>query len=188
MRSLAALAVALLVAASILFLDRLLGIRSPAFAFTMHFVLMAGAVYVDKLLAPRLDSPRFEVSARELRLYRRLGVVAFMRILQRIGWHRAMRDPTVFDGTRRTLSSYERATRHGENAHAWLFVIALAPTAWALAHGWWDAAFWIFSMSVAFHLYPVMLQRTQRARLLELLRRRKASPRTGSSGKTAARS
>jgi len=187
MRRLGALGVVLLAGACIWFLERLLGMRSPAFAFTMHFVLMAAAVGVDSLLAPQLASRRFEVSAREVRIYRRLGVVAFMRILQRIGWHRAMRDPAVFDGTRRTLASYERATRHGENAHTWLFVIALAPTAWALAHGWWDAAFWIFSMNVAFHLYPVMLQRTQRARLLALLRRREASPRTESSGQAAAR-
>lgn len=172
MRRLGVLGVVFLVSAAILFLDRLLGIRSPAFAFTMHFALMTGAVFVDKLVAPRLDSPRFYVSPREIRIYRRLGVVAFMRILQRIGWQRAMRDPAVFDGTRRTLASYERATRHGENAHAWLFVIALAPTAWALAHGWWDAGFWILSMNVAFHLYPVMLQRTQRARLVALLGRR----------------
>ena len=88
-----------------------------------------------------------------------------------------MRDATVFDGTRRTLASYERATRHGENAHAWLFAIALVPTAWALAHGWWDAAFWITSMSVAFHVYPIMLQRTQRARLVALLDRGDRQPR-----------
>jgi len=169
---LGAVGVAVLVGASVWFLVRLLGMRSPAFAFTMHFLLMAGAASIDYLLAPRLESPRFEVSARELRVYRRLGVVTFMRLLQRIGWQRAMSDPAIFDGTRRTLASYEQATRHGENAHAWLFVIALAPTAWALAHGWWDAALWISSMNVAFHLYPIMLQRTQRARLVALLGRR----------------
>ena len=174
-RWLGVLGVALLVGASAYFLERLLGFRSPAFAFTLHFVLMTGAVYVDMLLAPQLSSRRFEVSARELRIYRSFGVVGFMRLLQRIGWHKAMRDPKVFDGTRRTLASYEHATRHGENAHAWLFAIVLLPTAWAVAHGWWDAAFWLTSMSVVFHAYPVMLQRTQRARLLALLGRRRES-------------
>ena len=117
-RWLGVLGVALLVGASAYFLERLLGFRSPAFAFTLHFVLMTRAVDVDMLLAPQLSSRRFEVSARELRIYRSFGVVGFMRPLQRIGWHKAMRDPKVFDGTRRTLASYEHATRHGENAHA----------------------------------------------------------------------
>lgn len=176
--------VGLTVAAGVL-LERLVGFRSPAFAFTLHFVLMTAAVYLDILLAPKLTSPRFDVSARELRIYRRLGVVGFMRLLQRIGWQKAMRDPKVFDGTRRTLASYERATRHGENAHAWLFAIVLAPTAWAIAHGWWDAAFWLSSMSVVLHVYPVMLQRTQRARLLALIGRRDGPAGTHFPGESA---
>ena len=171
MRRLGALGVVLLAGAAVWFLERLLGFRSPTFAFTMHFSLMAGAVYVNLLLAPELASRRFEVSDREIRVYRALGVIAFMRLLRRIGWTAALRDRKVFDGTRRTLASYERATRHGENAHAWLFGIALAPIAFAVARGWWDAAFWIGSMNVVFHAYPVMLQRVQRARLLALLDR-----------------
>jgi len=167
----AALGVAFLALAAIVFLERFLGFRSPMFAFTMHFILMGAAATIDQLLAPRLDSRRFDVSARELRLYRRLGVFAFMRLLRKIGWTAAIRDRKVFDGTRRTIASYEQATRHGENAHAWLFAIVLAPIAWAIARGWWDAALWIGSMNVAFHLYPIMLQRTQRARLVALLRR-----------------
>jgi hypothetical protein len=82
-----------------------------------------------------------------------------------------MRDKKVFDGTRGTVPSYERATRHGENAHVALFLIVLAPLAWALIKGWWSAAFWLGSMNVAFHAYPVMLQRMQRVRLLAIMRR-----------------
>ncbi len=94
-----------------------------------------------------------------------------MRPLRRIGWEAANHDRSVFDGTRRTVAAYEQATRHSENSHAWLFLIALAPTAWAMAHGWWDAAVWIGSMSAAFHVYPIMLQRTQRARVAAILNR-----------------
>ena len=150
---------------------RLFAFRSAIFAFEIHFVLMATASLLDKLLAPALDSPRFDVSDREVRVYRRFGVVAFMRFLRAIGWTAALRDRSVFDGSRATLASYERATRHGENAHAWIFVVVLAPVAWAAAHGWWDAVLWLGSMNVLFHAYPVMLQRTQRARLRQLLAR-----------------
>ena len=151
--------------------ERSMGFGSPVFAFNLHFTLMAAAVLVDKLLAPQLDSRRFRVSPREVEIYRRLGVVGFMHLLRKIGWTAAMRDRKVFDGTRSTVSSYERATRHGENAHAVLFLIVLAPLAWALVEGWWSAAFWIGSMNLVFHAYPVMLQRVQRVRLLAILRR-----------------
>jgi hypothetical protein len=170
-RWLGVLAVSGVVVTAIAWMEKLAGFRSAVFAFNLHFILMTGAVLVDKLLVPQLTARRFDVSPRELSIYRRLGVITFMRMLQRIGWAAAMRDRKVFDGSRRTLAAYERATRHGENAHAWLFLIAFAPTAWALVRGWWDAALWIGSMSVVFHLYPVMLQRTQRARLTALLNR-----------------
>lgn len=170
-RWLGTLGIALLVGAAIVVMAKYLGFRSPVFAFNLHFILMAGAVWVDKLLAPRLDGDRFEVSPREVRFYRRLGAIGFMMVLRRIGWEAVNRDRSVFDGTRRTLPAYETATRHGENAHTWIFLISLAPIAWALAKGWWDAALWIGSMSVVFHVYPIMLQRTQRARLAAVLTR-----------------
>jgi hypothetical protein len=156
-------------------ISRVCEFRSAIFAFELHFTLMAAASLLDKLLAPELDAPRFDVSEREVRVYRRLGALVFLRVLRAIGWTAALRDRRVFDGTRATLASYERATRHGENAHAWIFVVVLAPIAWAAAHAWWDAVLWLGSMNVVFHVYPVMLQRTQRARLRRLLARRPAS-------------
>jgi hypothetical protein len=164
------------------FLERLEGYRSAIFAFNLHFVLMCAASLLDVTWRPRLTSRWFEVSGRELALYRRLGVVAFMRLLQRIRWHKAMRDEKVFDGTRRTLASYERATRHGENAHTWLFLVVLAPMTWSAWHGWWGSVAWLGGFNVLFHLYPVMLQRTQRARLMGLIRRRPASSGPGDPG------
>ncbi|MBL8857120.1 MAG: hypothetical protein JNL28_01265 [Planctomycetes bacterium] len=157
--------------AAIWLFARILGLRSPLFAFELHFVLMAVAASIDRLAAPELRSRWFDVGAGEVRIFERLGVHAFRRFLGAIGWNALIRDKRMFDGTRATLASYERATRHGENAHIWLFVVVLAPIAWALWKGWWDAAFWLGSMSVLFHVYPVMLQRTMRARLTALLRR-----------------
>jgi len=172
-RWLGVLGVVVGVAAGLVFFERIAGFRSFLFAFELHFLLMFAASVIDTLLAPELDSPRFDVTPREVALYRRLGVLGFMRLLQRIGWTRALRDKKVFDGTRATLAQYERATRHGENNHTWLFLLVLAPLSWAAVHGWWDAVLWMGSMNVVFHLYPILLQRTQRARLQGLLLRRR---------------
>jgi hypothetical protein len=165
----AALAGAALAAA--VWLESWIDFRSPLYAFEVHFLGMGAAAAIDPLLAPRLDSRRFDVSPREVRLYRRLGVGGFMRLLQRIGWTRALADRRIFDGSRRTLRSYERATRHGENAHTWLFLLILLPMGYAALRGYWDAVLWFGSMNVLFHLYPVLLQRSQRARLQSLIRR-----------------
>lgn len=166
------LAVLALALSYLFFIRSFFPFRSFAFAFQLHFVLMAAASLIDQLLSPRLDSQRFRVRAGELVIYRALGVIGFMRLLQRIGWAAALRDKRVFDGTRRTLAGYERATRQSENNHTWLFCAVLVPIAWAVGHGWWDAVLYLGSMNVIFHVYPVMLQRTQRARLHGLMQRR----------------
>lgn len=169
LRRLGVLLVVLLACAAIGFFARAVGVRNGFFAFELHFVLMAAGDAINRLLRPRLDGPRFEVSAAEVRLYGKLGVRAFMRGLRGVGWTALVRNRKVFDGTRRTLATYERATRESENAHMWLFAVSLLPIGWTLAQGWWDATAWIASMSVLFHVYPVLLQRTQRARLASLL-------------------
>jgi hypothetical protein len=166
-----ALGVCALGAALIAFFARLLGLGSPLFAVEFHFVGMACAVYVDKLLAPRLDGRRFEVSAREALVYRALGARLFMRTLRAIGWEAALRLGNPFVLARATLRDYEHATRQGENAHALLFLLTIAVVAAAALRGQLGAAPWLLGTGVLFHVYPVLLQRTQRARLQPLLRR-----------------
>ena len=157
--------------ALIAFFARAMGLASPLFAFNAHFVGMTCAVYVDMLLVPRLDARWFEVSPREVRVYRALGALGFMRLLRAIGWERAMRIGQKFEMKRATLVDYERATRHGENAHAILFVATLVGAIGVAAAGEIAGVLWLLGMGVAFHVYPVMLQRTQRARLQPLLAR-----------------
>ena len=82
----------------------------------------------------------------------------------------ALRVGNRFELKRATLRDYERATRQGENAHALLFVLTVVVAAATFA-GQTAAGPWLLGMGVVFHVYPVMLQRTQRARLQPLLAR-----------------
>jgi len=162
------LGLAALLAACAAYLWFMLGVFSLdsfGFALQLHFVLMFAAANLDQVFKPSLDSPRFRVRPGEVNLYRRLGAIQFMRFLQAIRWNRLMRDDSVFDGTRATLGSYEEGTRHGENNHLWIFLVVLAPMAWAASQGMWRGVLWMGSMNIFFHLYPCMLQRTQRVRL-----------------------
>ncbi|MDF1838777.1 MAG: hypothetical protein P1V35_12975 [Planctomycetota bacterium] len=155
---------------------RIFHLDSFYFAFQLHFVLMFVASNLDQLFQPKLNSAWFDVGPTELKLYRRLGVIQFMRLLQAIGWTRLMKDETVFDGTRATLASYEKATRHGENCHLWLFILVLTPMAWAANLGLWQGVLWMGSMNIFFHLFPCMLQRTQRVRLQRCIQRLGSDP------------
>jgi len=161
-------------AALIAWFAAVMGVASPVFAFEFHFVGMACAVYVDKLLAPRLEGARFEVSPREVRVYRALGALGFMRLLRAIQWEAALRVGQRFKLERATLSDYDHATRQGENAHAILFAVTLVAAIAAACSGSAAAVTWLVGQGVVFHVYPVMLQRTQRARLQPLLARRAA--------------
>lgn len=165
----AAAGVCALGAALLAFFARLFGVDSPMYAIEFHFVGMACAVWVDQLLAPRLDGDRFRVSEREVRVYRALGAVGFMHLLRAIGWEAAMRKGRSFRLERSTLRDYDHATRQGENAHGLLFLLTVVVAALALAAGHAAAAAWLAGTGVVFHVYPVMLQRTQRARLQPLL-------------------
>lgn len=164
-------------AALIALFGRWLGPESALFAFEFHFVGMACAVYVDRLLAPRLDGRRFEVSSREARVYRALGALAFLRLQRAIGWEAALRAGQRFELRRATLRDYDHATRQGENAHAILFLLTVVVSVGAIAAGAPKAAPWLLGQAVVFHVYPVMLQRAQRARLQPLLERLERRPR-----------
>lgn len=85
-----------------------LSLNSFGFAFQLHFVLIFATANLDRRFKPRLDSARFNLGTKGLKSCRQVGVITFMRLLQVIGWTRALRDKFVLDGTRATLASYEK--------------------------------------------------------------------------------
>ena len=149
--------------------ENLVGFRSFFFSFNLHFLAMGAAHLLHRIFEPPLTSRTFEVAPWEQAIYRRFGVIGFMHALRQIGWTSATKNSLVFDGTRKTLAGYERATRESEHSHRWLFLLIGALVVYSVICGWWDAALWLGSMNVAFHFYPVMLQRTQRPRLQKML-------------------
>jgi hypothetical protein len=136
-----------------------------AFAWTVHFCLMAWMAVSLDAIQPRLESGWYRVHPREFAFYRALGAFAYMRLLRRIGWERLMKEKRSFKGTRATLAGLERDTRMSECGHLILAVIGTVLAVVAVALDAWGAAAWLFGLNVVLHLYPVMLQRAMRARL-----------------------
>jgi thiosulfate reductase cytochrome b subunit len=69
------------------------------------------------------------------------------------------------------LHGLERGIREAETDHAIAFLVMVVITIQAAINAWWALASWLLLTNVVANLYPIMLQRHNRARLLPVLER-----------------
>ena len=147
---------------------RALGVHGLPFAVVIQVLLMRWALVLLRSARLTLSSGWFQVHAWEPRVYRALGVLRYMSLLRLVGWERFRQAAQGYDGTRRSLPRYERATREAEYSHLLLAVICAAVIGAAAVQRAWDTALWFLLTTLLLHVYPVLLQRTMRARLQRL--------------------
>jgi hypothetical protein len=109
---------------------------------------------------------RFE---RDGRVYERLGVRAFRRIVPDgdiANWWRRRRDPgyRIIRG-RQSAAAFVNRTRQSERGHMVLFMMGVLSAVFAWRIGWDDWAVFLMAGNVAVNVYPMMLQRYTRTRL-----------------------
>jgi hypothetical protein len=109
----------------------------------------------------------FEKSSK---IYRTLGV-PFLRRLVRRGPVHILAPALQYSGRRESLPALERETRKAESAHATAFLASLPLVAYALFSRWPASAGWLLLFTFLLNIYPVMLQRDNRARLERAIRR-----------------
>jgi hypothetical protein len=120
----------------------------------------------DSYFRPR----RFE---REGRLYVPLGVVPFKRYLT---WEdpflRALRAgeprPRVGAGSE-SLRDFLARSRRNEAVHLGLLLAAVPPCVYAFARGWTGLGIFLGAANLVFNLYPILVQRYNRPRVLRVL-------------------
>lgn len=140
--------------------------HGPLLAVAWQVTLMWWALFVLWAVPLPLRADWFRVRAWEAPLYRRLGVHGFMLLLRAAGWERVRRGARGFTGARASLPRLERTTREAEFSHVLLAAVNLTlPAVTGMTR---DTAAWVLLTAVACHVYPVMLQRTLRARLQQL--------------------
>lgn len=144
------------------------GWRRPVVAVVLHAGLMRWAVDALPAARPALTARYYRVRPGEPALYRRLGVYGYMRLLRGLGWERFRRGAVGFTGRRASLNRLDRATREAETNHVLLGLLGLTLAGLAARRRWWDAAAWQVLLVVLLHGYPVLLQRSLRARLTRL--------------------
>lgn len=148
----------------------LLGFRGFGFAWVLHFAMMAWMAASVDAAQPALRSSWFRVRDWESPIYRRLGVWWSMRLLRRIGWERIMRGARPFAGTRESLTTLDRATQMSEFGHSILAIFGTVLAATAVGVRAFDAAAWLFGLTVLLHAYPILLQRAVRSRIQRVRR------------------
>lgn len=147
---------------------RVFGVQGPLFAVAVHIALMRWALFVLRVARPELRAGWFRVRDWEAGVYRALGVMRYMALLRWVGWERFRRTAQGFSGGRASLVAYERATREAEFSHVLLAGIGFGLVLVAALLGQWHAAAWLLGANLFFQVYPVLLQRTMRARLQRL--------------------
>jgi Glycosyl-4,4'-diaponeurosporenoate acyltransferase len=109
----------------------------------------------------------FEIDGR---LYRRLGVVTFKWLLFMSRVELVNFSARLSHG-RTGLYGLERGIREVESDHATALLVMVVATLHAAMNAWWALASWLLLTNIVANVYPIMLQRHTRARLLPVLER-----------------
>lgn len=64
-----------------------------------------------------------------------------------------------------------------EASHLLIFLIIMMTVVYAAVKGWWDLAAWLMAFNILINVYPIMLQRYNRARLTPILERARRTSR-----------
>jgi Glycosyl-4,4'-diaponeurosporenoate acyltransferase len=115
---------------------------------------------------------KIRVFEDEGRLYSRFGVEAFKKLLVLFGFD-VCNWQVRFSGHRSGLRNLSQGMRQAEHNHVISFLVLLFTLIYALARNWYAVTGWLAAVNVIANVYPVMLQRHNRARvepLLEMVR------------------
>jgi hypothetical protein len=152
------------------------GFRSFTFALLSNclivsWVALAGQL-VSFVVSFVLGSRYYRIRPfeQEGHLYEKVGTGFFQMLVGRGPW--TILNPTLrFSGRVAQLAGLEKEMRKAEGGHLLAFITVTLATVFAAVQGWLDAAGWLLLFNVPFNLYPVMLQRCNRARIQRILGR-----------------
>jgi hypothetical protein len=146
--------------------------RHPlVFAFSLTWLIMAFVAAVTSRIFVRLDPKRFRLARweREGRIYDRVGLSAVRWVLRHtpLGWL----NPNI--KVRSGGSDMDRLLRDMnavEGVHILAAGMSLAAAAIYILAGQAAVGIWLVIFTILFNVYPVMLQRWNRGRILRLQR------------------
>jgi hypothetical protein len=171
MRRVVFLAASLGLVAALYVIARFIGGGPFVHAALVNLAVVGWSSFVLPLRGlPRFDEYyRLRAWERSGTVYHWLGVPVFRALVRRgplSRFNRAL--PAAWHSG--DAERIERETRAAEGGHWIAFLIVLGLSAYALIRGEPARAAWLFALDLPVNLYPVLLQRDHRLRLMELVR------------------
>jgi heme/copper-type cytochrome/quinol oxidase subunit 4 len=144
---------------------------AAVWAATIHWASGFLIIALAGMLPPALPDAWLRMRPWEAdgRVYQRLGIDAYRKAL--------LASPSgpnaflKFQGRRSQIPGLEQFTKNAEMGHLTLLVVSTVVTAIAVWTGYWRTAIFLAIVNVPWNVYPVLLQRYTRSRLI-LIRRR----------------
>ena len=156
---------------------RYMDVTSAAFSFGFNFAQMFWVSVLETQLKPALDSPYFNSFPFEKdgKLYHIFGVEWYRAILTKSGWEKLRQKSTPIRKSLRDFEAYERGSRVAEAGHLAAGIVVLIVTGYVIVAYSAKAALWLVVFNVFLNLYPVLLQRYTRPRLLRTIEKLRKS-------------
>ena len=148
------------------------GFRSFTSALLLNCLVVSWVALAGQFVSFVLGSRYYRIRPfeQEGRIYEKVGTGLFQVLVGRGPW--TILNPTLrFSGKVAQLAGLEKEMRKAEGGHLLAFITVTLATVFAAVQGWLDAAGWLLLFNVPFNLYPVMLQRCNRARIQRVLGR-----------------
>ena len=142
------------------------GFRSVTFALLANWLIVSWVALAGQFVSFVLGSSYYRIRPfeQEGHLYEKVGTRLFQKLVGRGPW--TILNPTLrFSGKVAQLSDLEKEMHKAEAGHLLAFLTVSLATVFAASRGWLDAVGWLLLFNIPFNLYPVMLQRRNRARI-----------------------
>ena len=135
---------------------------SVTFLFIAVFTVIFDFLLEPKLSSAYFDSRPFE---RDGSLYRWFGVRYYASVLRRIGWENIRRQERPITRDMESIIQFEHWNRGAEAVHTLAAIVVAGITVWVGFIRSPGDTKWLVLSNVLFNVYPVMLQRYNRARV-----------------------
>lgn len=150
------------------------GFRSPISGLLVNWLVLSWIAITSPVTQFSFPSAYYSTRPFERtgRVYERVGI-RLVKSLVRRGPLRIL-SPTLRLPKEKTVSALcnlENEMRKAETAHTLTFILMLLWVGYAALNGWLDAVTWMLLFNILINGYPIMLQRYNRIKLQELIRK-----------------
>lgn len=138
-----------------------------AFAWALNFLLMLCVLALTEALKSPLTSSYYNEKGWERRgkIYERLGVNFFRKILVWIGWEKLNKKSNPIERNSKSLMNLHYQTKKSELGHIIILFIVLGFNIFVALKFGVLKSLWLLVLNVILNLYPIFLQRYNRPRI-----------------------